>query len=82
MEERRILYESDRAVEKNLRDIMKEQEFSVGKLSELKDGEMTQVSAGGTEVVLARVNDTCYAVGAYCTHYDAPLVDGALVATR
>lgn len=61
---------------------MNEREFAVAKLSELADGEMKQVTAGGTEVLLARIGDECYAVGAHCTHYGAPLVDGVLSGER
>jgi NADPH-dependent 2,4-dienoyl-CoA reductase/sulfur reductase-like enzyme/nitrite reductase/ring-hydroxylating ferredoxin subunit len=61
---------------------MEQQEFAAAKLSELKDGEMKQVSAGGTEILLARVGDKCYAVGAHCTHYGAPLVEGVLSGER
>ena len=61
---------------------MNDREFAVAKLSELKDGEMRQVAAGGTEILLARVNDTCFAVGAHCTHYGAPLVEGVLSGAR
>jgi len=43
---------------------------------------MKEVSVGGTAVLLARVGDECFAVGAHCTHYGAPLVDGALVGDR
>src|SRR5687768_8537354 len=63
-------------------DIMNDREFAVAKLSELKDGEMTQVAAGGTEILLARVHGTCFAVGAHCTHYGAPLVEGVLSGSR
>jgi apoptosis-inducing factor 3 len=63
-------------------DIMNEREFAVAKLSELKDGEMKQVAAGGTEILLARVSGKCYAVGAHCTHYGAPLVEGVLSGER
>ena len=61
---------------------MNHREFAVAKLSDLKDGEMKQVEAGGTEILLARIADTFYAVGAHCTHYGAPLVDGALTGER
>ena len=61
---------------------MNKQEFSVARLSELKDGAMKQVSAGGTEILLARVDGKCYAVGAHCTHYGAPLVEGFLSGDR
>ncbi len=34
---------------------------------------------GEDDVVLARVGDRVYAVGAYCTHYHGPLADGLVV---
>lgn len=61
---------------------MNEREFAVAKLSELKDGEMKQVSAGGAEILLAKISGECYAVGAHCTHYGAPLVEGVLDGDR
>lgn len=61
---------------------MNEREFAVAKLSELKDGEMKQVEAGGTEILLACVRDKYFAVGAHCTHYGAPLVEGVLSGER
>jgi apoptosis-inducing factor 3 len=61
---------------------MKNREFAVAKLSELKDGEMKEVEAGGTKILLARARGKCFAVGAHCTHYGAPLVDGFLSGER
>lgn len=61
---------------------MNMREFAVAKLSELKDGEMKQVSAGGTEILLAQLDGECHAVAAHCTHYGAPLVDGVLYGER
>jgi apoptosis-inducing factor 3 len=61
---------------------MSKREIAVANLSELKDGEMKEVSAGETKILLARVDGTCYAVGAHCTHYGAPLVDGMLSGDR
>ena len=43
---------------------------------------MKQVSAGGTDILLARVKGKYHAVGAHCTHYGAPLADGALCGER
>lgn len=57
---------------------MNEREVAVAKLSELADGEMKEVSAGETKILLARVRGKCYAVGAHCPHYGAPLVEGIL----
>ena len=61
---------------------MNTKEFPVARLAELKAGEMKQVNAGGTDVLLARVGDECFAVGAHCTHYGAPLADGFLSGDR
>jgi nitrite reductase/ring-hydroxylating ferredoxin subunit len=61
---------------------MNEREFAVAKLSELKDGEMKEVAAGETKILLARVRDKYYAVGANCPHYGAPLAEGVLSGER
>jgi NADPH-dependent 2,4-dienoyl-CoA reductase/sulfur reductase-like enzyme/nitrite reductase/ring-hydroxylating ferredoxin subunit len=61
---------------------MKKREFAVAKLSELKDGEMKEVEADGTKILLARTGGKCFAVGAHCTHYGAPLVEGFLSGER
>ena len=61
---------------------MNEREVAIGKLSEINDGEMKEVSVDGTKVLLARVGGKCYAVGAHCTHYGAPLVKGVLSGNR
>ena len=61
---------------------MKKQEFAVAKVSDLKDGEMKEVSAGETKILLACVRGKYHAVGAHCTHYGAPLVEGFLDGER
>jgi len=61
---------------------MNDQQIAAADLSELKDGDMKEVTVEGTNVLLARVEGWCYAVGAYCTHYGAPLVDGYLSGDR
>jgi NADPH-dependent 2,4-dienoyl-CoA reductase/sulfur reductase-like enzyme/nitrite reductase/ring-hydroxylating ferredoxin subunit len=61
---------------------MNDREFAVAKLSELKDGEMKEVEADGTKILLARARGKCFAVGAHCTHYGAPLVEGFLSGER
>ena len=50
----------------------------IAKVTDLANGEMKQVTAAGTEILLTRVEDQFYAVGAHCTHYGAPLAKGAL----
>jgi NADPH-dependent 2,4-dienoyl-CoA reductase/sulfur reductase-like enzyme/nitrite reductase/ring-hydroxylating ferredoxin subunit len=61
---------------------MPEKEFDVLSADDLKDAEMKQVSAGETPALLAKVNGKIFALGAYCTHYGAPLVEGALNGER
>lgn len=61
---------------------MSEQRTAVAKLSELRPGAMKEVTVGGKNVLLARVGEKCYAVGANCPHYGAPLVEGVLNGKR
>ena len=48
-------------------------------LSRFPDGSILQGYAHGEPVVLARRGDELYAIGAFCSHYGAPLADGLLV---
>ncbi|MET0626391.1 MAG: FAD-dependent oxidoreductase [Pyrinomonadaceae bacterium] len=57
-------------------------EFPLANTSDLRAGEMKEVSAGGTRILLARVGEEFHAVGAACPHYGAPLAEGALCGTR
>jgi NADPH-dependent 2,4-dienoyl-CoA reductase/sulfur reductase-like enzyme/nitrite reductase/ring-hydroxylating ferredoxin subunit len=57
-------------------------EFPLANTSDLRDGEMKEVSAGDTRILLARVGGEFHAVGATCPHYGAPLAEGALCGTR
>ncbi|HEU4510886.1 MAG TPA: FAD-dependent oxidoreductase [Pyrinomonadaceae bacterium] len=57
-------------------------DVTVAKTSELADGEMKQLSANGAEILLACVGGKFHAVGAHCTHYGAPLVEGVLSGER
>jgi apoptosis-inducing factor 3 len=61
---------------------MKHKDITVARADELKDGEMKQVDAGGTNILLARVKGNYYAVGATCPHYGGPLAEGALCGER
>jgi NADPH-dependent 2,4-dienoyl-CoA reductase/sulfur reductase-like enzyme/nitrite reductase/ring-hydroxylating ferredoxin subunit len=61
---------------------MTHKEVTIATAGELKDGEMKQVSAGGTDILLARVDGKHHAVGAHCPHYGAPLAEGALCGER
>ena len=48
-------------------------------LSKLIDGAMLPGHAHGEPVLLARRGNEVFAIGAFCTHYGAPLADGLLV---
>jgi nitrite reductase/ring-hydroxylating ferredoxin subunit len=48
-------------------------------LSQLADGGKLVGHAGDEQVLLVRRGTEVFAVGAYCTHYHGPLVDGLLV---
>jgi NADPH-dependent 2,4-dienoyl-CoA reductase/sulfur reductase-like enzyme/nitrite reductase/ring-hydroxylating ferredoxin subunit len=61
---------------------MEYKEFPLADTSDLSDGEMKEVSAGGAKILLARVGGEFHAVGATCPHYGAPLAEGALCGTR
>ena len=48
-------------------------------LDKLADGEMLLGHVGETSIMLVRRAGDVFAIGATCTHYGAPLVDGLLV---
>ncbi|HYT46916.1 MAG TPA: FAD-dependent oxidoreductase [Burkholderiales bacterium] len=48
-------------------------------LAELQEGRMLAGHAAGEQVLLVRRGTEVFAVGAHCTHYHAPLVDGLVV---
>jgi len=48
-------------------------------LAELADGGMLAGHVGEEEVLLARVGDEVFAIGAHCSHYHGPLAEGLLV---
>ncbi|XP_029302735.1 apoptosis inducing factor mitochondria associated 4 isoform X1 [Cottoperca gobio] len=49
---------------------------------DLKDGQMKEVTVGDQVVLLVRTRGQYSAVGSRCSHYNAPLVKGALVGDR
>lgn len=51
------------------------------KVSELSEGEMKAATVDGTEVLLAKVNGTCYAVSNVCPHLRGTLSQGSLQGT-
>ena len=56
--------------------------FNVAREADLSIGEMKQVQAGQTAILLVRLEDGFHAVGALCSHYEAPLAAGALCNDR
>ena len=55
-------------------------DFSAGiSLGDIADGAMLAGHVQGKPVLVARRGEELFAVGAHCTHYGAPLVDGLLV---
>lgn len=57
-------------------------EYQVAKTKDLSPGEMKQVQAGRTAILLVRLEDGFHALGALCSHYEAPLAAGALCDDR
>ena len=49
-------------------------EVPLAHTSDLREGEMKEVAAGETRILLARVGGKFHAVGAVCPHYGAPLL--------
>ena len=52
--------------------------FLVGKVSDLSDGNMTHLTAGGQEILVANVKGNYYDIGNICTHSGAELHEGEL----
>uniref|UniRef100_A0A7N8XIH0 Apoptosis inducing factor mitochondria associated 4 n=1 Tax=Mastacembelus armatus TaxID=205130 RepID=A0A7N8XIH0_9TELE len=50
--------------------------------ADLEDGQMREVTVGDQKVLLVRTQGQYSAVGSQCSHYNAPLVKGALVGDR
>uniref|UniRef100_A0A8C9YRE8 Apoptosis inducing factor mitochondria associated 4 n=1 Tax=Sander lucioperca TaxID=283035 RepID=A0A8C9YRE8_SANLU len=50
--------------------------------ADLKDGQMKEVTVGDQKVLLVRTQGQYSAVGSQCSHYNAPLIKGALVGDR
>ena len=48
-------------------------------LTNLTDGGMSQGHANGEPILVVRRGDACFAIGAICTHYGAPLAEGIVV---
>jgi 3-phenylpropionate/trans-cinnamate dioxygenase ferredoxin component len=50
----------------------------VGKASDVGEGKMTHVTAGGKEILIAKVGGQYYAIGNTCNHAGAELHEGEL----
>jgi nitrite reductase/ring-hydroxylating ferredoxin subunit len=50
----------------------------VGKTSDVGEGKMTNVTAGGKEILIANVEGQYYAIGNICNHAGAELHEGEL----
>ncbi|KAF7668869.1 hypothetical protein LDENG_00282830 [Lucifuga dentata] len=50
--------------------------------SDLRDGQMKEVTVGEQKMLLVRIQGQYNAVGSQCSHYNAPLVKGALAGDR
>lgn len=59
-----------------------DREYVVAKTGDLTDGEMKEVEAGETAVLLVRIAGEYHALGATCTHFGAHLADGVLSGDR
>jgi apoptosis-inducing factor 3 len=57
---------------------MSSTEAVVAQFDELQPGEKRQVTVGETDMLLVRRGEQVYALGAYCTHNQAPLVQGVI----
>ncbi|MBO0936216.1 FAD-dependent oxidoreductase [Fibrella sp. HMF5335] len=57
-------------------------EIAVAHTNDLADGQLKEVTAGDTKLLLARVGTDVFAVGAVCPHLQAPLAKGLLCGKR
>ncbi|MGD1837663.1 MAG: Rieske (2Fe-2S) protein [Nitrososphaeraceae archaeon] len=52
--------------------------FLVGKKSDLSEGKITNIIAGGKQILVANVDGKYYAIGDICNHAGAELHEGEL----
>jgi len=50
----------------------------VGKTSEVQDGKLMHITAGGKEIVVTKLDENYYAMDNVCTHAGADLHEGKL----
>ena len=58
------------------------QEHKVAQLSDVPPGNMKNVEVDGVSLLISNVEGSVYALSGKCTHYGAPLADGALDGAR
>jgi nitrite reductase/ring-hydroxylating ferredoxin subunit len=51
----------------------------VGKVKDIKEGDMRMVRAGNKEVLVVKLEDRYYAIDGWCSHMRAPLDRGQVV---
>jgi nitrite reductase/ring-hydroxylating ferredoxin subunit len=52
--------------------------YSIGKTTDVPQGNMREFTAGNTEILVINQNGGFFALAARCTHAGAPLVEGKL----
>ena len=57
-------------------------EYVVSQVGDLRNGQMKEVTAGETKILLSRIAGVFYAVGAMCPHYETSLAEGVLCGDR
>lgn len=57
-------------------------EYAVANVTDLSDGQMKEVTAGETKILLACLAGQFYGLGAECPHWGAPLAEGLLCGDR
>ena len=50
----------------------------VGKRSDIQEGEFTNVTVGGRQILVANIEGSYYAIGNICTHEGAELNEGEI----
>jgi len=61
---------------------MNNKEHVAAKTNDFNNGDMKTVNVDGNEVLICKIDDNFYALGAHCTHYGALLSDGVLNGDR
>ena len=54
---------------------------AIGKIGQLADGSMKEVTVNGHQILIARIGDSLYAADSRCPHMGGKLADGRLEGT-